>query len=94
MTNNKSKEDFIDEPNKVTYRTSRKNPSKKDILLMITGQKSKDIKSIRKIMYFREDIFNDIERYCSGSFSGTVNYLIRRGLNDLIKSESKVFEEA
>lgn len=94
MSNNKSIDDFIDEPNKVTHRISRKNPSKKDILLMITGKKSNDIRSIRKVMYFKEDIFNDIERYCSGHFTAIVNYLIKRGLDDVIKKGEKVFDEA
>ena len=94
MANNKNVDDFINEPNKVTCRSSRKNPSKKDILLMVTGQKSKDVKSVRKIMYFKEDIFPDIDRYCAGSFSAVVNYLIRRGLDEVIKDGVKILEEA
>jgi len=94
MTNNNSRDDFIDEPNKVISRISRKNPSKKNILLMITGRKSEDVKSIRKIMYFKEDIVSDIEKYCSGSFTVLANYLIRRGLDDVIKSGVKIFDEA
>jgi hypothetical protein len=94
MSKNINKDDFINEPNRVTHRVSRKNPSRKDILLMITGKKSNEIRSIRKVMYFKEEIFNDIEKYCSGSFTPIVNYLIRRGLDDVIKQGIKVFDEA
>jgi hypothetical protein len=94
MTNNKSRDDFIDEPNKVISMRSRKNPSKKNVLLTIAGQKSKEIKASRKIMYFKEDIFDDIEQYCLGSFSGVINYLVRKGLDELVRNGVKITEEA
>ncbi len=94
MSKNLNKDDFINEANRVTHRVSRKNPSKKDILLMITGQKSKEIKSVQKLIYLKEELFPDIERYCAGSFTGIINYLIRRGLDEVIKSGVKILEDA
>lgn len=37
------------------------------------------------LLYLKKDITSDIEHYCHGNKQGIMNYLIRKGLDELIK---------
>ena len=87
-------EDFIDGANReTTAKKARKRPSKEDVLLSIAGRASMDSYGKPNLIYIRKDVQEDINKHCSGSKQSIVNYLLRRGLDDLIKGGILVVEE-
>jgi hypothetical protein len=40
-----------------------------------------------KLVYFDQDVFRDIRRYCVGPFGGIVNALVRLGLKKLMEEQ-------
>jgi hypothetical protein len=87
-------EEFIEGANKeTTAKKARRRPSKENLLLIIAGRASMDSYGKPSLLYIRKDIQEDIDKYCSGSKQSTVNYLLRRGLDDLIKQDTLVVEE-
>jgi hypothetical protein len=87
-------EEFIEGAKKeTTAQIARKRPSKEKILLSIAGRASMESYGKPNLVYIKKDIQNDIDKYCSGSKQSIVNYLLRRGLDELIKNGVLVVEE-
>lgn len=76
-------------------KKTRKRPSKDSLLLVATGRvASIDIYDKAGLLYLKKDLKEDIEKYCSGNKQILLNYLIRRGLDDLISKGERIVEEA
>jgi hypothetical protein len=87
-------EEFIEGANKeTTARKSRKRPSKENLLLVITGRTSMDEYGKPSLIYLKKNMQELIDKHCSGSRQAIINYLIQRGLNDLIEKKSLVIED-
>ncbi len=87
-------EEFIEGANKeTTAKKARKRPSRENILLSIAGRASMESYGKPSLIYIRKDIQEDIDKYCSGSKQSIINYLLRRGLDDLIKEGVLIVEE-
>lgn len=85
----KSIDDFIEDANKITNsREAVKKPSQEDILLSFSGRIDRENECIKKavLLYLKKDIALDIEHYCHGNKQGIMNYLLRKGLDELIKN--------
>lgn len=89
-------DEFVEGANKERgAQRTRKRPSKSDLLLIATGRsQSSDIYSKHYLLKLKNDIQADIEKYCSGTMNTILNYLIRRGLDDLIEKGEQIIEEA
>lgn len=61
-------------------------------LLIISGRGTRKNYANPTNISFKKDVFEDIEKYCTGSQIGIVNYLLRRGLDSLIKDGKTVIE--
>ncbi|MCZ6914443.1 MAG: hypothetical protein O7C59_08350, partial [Rickettsia endosymbiont of Ixodes persulcatus] len=61
-------------------------------LLIVTGQANRKKFSNPTNIPFRKDIYDDMEKYCSGSQIGIVNVLLRRALDSLIDEEKVIIE--
>ena len=84
----KSLDDFIESANVITKaKEAVKKPSQEDILLSFSGRIDRENECEKKpvLLYLKKDIAIDIESYCHGNKQGIMNYLIRRGLDELIK---------
>jgi hypothetical protein len=87
-------EEFIEGANKeTTAKKARRRPSKENLLLSIAGRASMDSYGKPSLIYIRRDIQKDIEKHCSGSKQSIINYLLRRGLDDLIQQDTLIVEE-
>jgi hypothetical protein len=87
-------EEFIEGANKETIaKKARKRPSKENILLSIAGRANMENYGKPSFIYIKKDLQEDIDKYCSGSKQSIINYLLRRGLDDLIKEGVLVVEE-
>lgn len=87
-------EEFIEGANKeTTAKKARKRPSKDNLLLSIAGRASMESYGKPSLIYIRKDIQEDIDKHCSGSKQSIINYLLRRGLDDLIKQGTLIVEE-
>src|SRR5687768_4342018 len=75
-------------------KNSKKKISRVKVLLTIVGKmnRSEDCEKSYQL-YLRNDIKNDIERYCIGNMQSLINYLARRGLDDLIAKDTVIIEE-
>lgn len=85
----KSLEDFIDDANKIrNSKEAVKKPSQENILLSFSGRIDRENECEKKpvLLYLKKDISADIEHYCHGNKQGIMNYLIRKGLDELIKN--------
>lgn len=62
-------------------------PVEQDILLSFSGRIDREKECDKKgfLLYLKKDSAYDIDKYCHGSKQGILNYLIRRGLDELIK---------
>lgn len=64
----------------------------KNILLSIGGRRNS--RSSHNVnLYLDDSITTDLEKYCSGNKQGILNYLIRRGLDELIEKKEVIIEE-
>lgn len=84
----KSVNDFIEGANVNIYaKESLKKPSPDDILLSFAGKIDRENECVHKpiLLYLKKDVAADIEKYCYGNKQGIMNYLIKRGLDELIK---------
>lgn len=87
-------EEFIEGANKeTTARKARKRPSKENLLLSIAGRSSMDDYGKPTLIYIKKDIQKDMDKHCSGSKQSVINYLLRRGLDVLIKEKILIVEE-
>ena len=88
LTPPKTIDDFIESANAiVNSKEAVKKPSQEDILLSFSGRIDRENECEKKpvLLYLKKDISIDIEHYCHGNKQGIINYLIRRGLDELIK---------
>lgn len=84
----KSIDDFIESANAITKaKEAVKKPSQEDILLSFSGRidRENDCEKKPVLLYLKKDVALDIESFCHGNKQGIMNYLIRRGLDELIK---------
>ncbi|BCA97178.1 hypothetical protein TUM19329_35390 (plasmid) [Legionella antarctica] len=84
----KTVEDFIESANAIiNSKEAIKKPSQEDILLSFSGRIDRENECEKKpvLLYLKKDIATDIENYCHGNKQGIMNYLIRKGLDQLIK---------
>lgn len=87
-------EEFIEGANKeTTAKKARRRPSRDNLLLSIAGRASMESYGKPSLIYIRKDIQEDIDKHCSGSKQSIINYLLRRGLDDLIKDGVLIVEE-
>jgi hypothetical protein len=86
----KSIDEFIENANEIPYSIEAvRKPSADDILLSFAGRIDRENECEKKpvLLYLKKDIALDIELYCHGNKQGIMNYLLRRGLNELIKTK-------
>ncbi|HBD7476144.1 TPA: hypothetical protein QH041_003091 [Legionella pneumophila] len=84
----KTVDDFIEGANAIVKsKEAEKKPSQEDILLSFSGRIDRENECEKKpvLLYLKKDIALDIENYCHGNKQGIMNYLIRRGLDQLIQ---------
>lgn len=89
-----SLEKFIEGANEDSNsKKSRKRISTENILLSATGKVEKRESFSKVLLYVLPEIEDDMEKYCSGTKQAIITYLIRRGLDDLIKENKVVIYE-
>lgn len=91
-----SREEFIDGANDDQQAKKTRRASKANVLLVGSGKISnREIYGKPAILLnLKKDIQYDLEKYCSGNKQITINYLLRRGLDELINAGKQVIEEA
>lgn len=85
----KSIDEFIEGANSiVSSKEAIKKPSQEDILLSFSGRIDRENECENKpvLLYLKKDIAYDIDHYCHGNKQGIMNYLLRKGLDELIKN--------
>jgi len=85
---NKGVDDFIEAANVIRKSDEAvKKTSADDILLSFAGRIDRENECVNKpvLLYLKKDVSLDIEHYCHGNKQGIMNYLIRKGLDELIK---------
>jgi len=85
----KTIDDFIESANTITKsKKAVKKPSQDDILLSFSGRidRENDCEKKPVLLYLKKDVALDIEGYCHGNKQGIINYLLRKGLDELIKN--------
>ena len=94
-TATRSLDDFVEGANKNHAKKARKRPSKEKVLLSISGRSSsRDEYAKGTLLYIKQDILDDVDKYCMGNKNAILNYLIRRGLDELVADKKVVLEEA
>lgn len=82
-----SLDDFIDGANDLRgAKKARKRTSMKDVLLHATGKLENRSQYSRVLLFLTSDIEDDMSKYCTGTKQAILLYLIRRGLDELIKA--------
>ena len=84
----KSVDDFIEDANVITQsKEAVKKISPDNILLSFAGRIDRENECEKKpvLFYLKKDVALDIENYCNGNKQGIMNYLLRKGLDELIK---------
>lgn len=84
----KTVDDFIEGANKIIHsKEAEKKPSQEDILLSFSGRIDRENECEKKavLLYLKKDVASDIKHYCHGNQQGIFNYLLRKGLDELIK---------
>lgn len=90
----RSVEEFIEGANREPIKKrAKKRISKDKILLSITGRSPSREDSKQVLLYVRNDVQEDIEKYCVGTYQAILNYLLRRGLDDLMATGELVMED-
>jgi hypothetical protein len=62
-------------------------------LLIISGKANRKNFTNPTNIPFRKDVYQDMEKYCSGSQIGIVNSLLRKSLDSLIADKKLIIEE-
>ncbi len=86
----KSVDDFIESANTITKSMEAvKKASPDNILLSFAGRidRENDCEKKPVLLYLKKDVMSDIESYCHGNKQGIMNYLLRKGLDELIKNK-------
>jgi hypothetical protein len=82
-----SKDEFIQDAESEHHIPQAKlKISKKDILLSVSGRMNRE-KNCGKpnLIYLKKDLERDITKYCHGNKGLIINYLLRKGLDQLVK---------
>lgn len=88
-----SLDEFIESAGKdENAKIVKKRSNSSAVLLSITGRASLDEYEKAGLVYIRKDIQADIEKYCRGSKQAIINYLLRKGLDHLIKDGKTIIE--
>ena len=85
----KSVDEFIEDANNINVsKEAVRKPSQEDILLTFAGKIDRENECEKKpvLLYLKKDIASDIAQYCHGNKQGIMNYLLRKGLDELIKN--------
>jgi hypothetical protein len=80
--------DFIEGANtNIHAKEAVRKQSPDDILLSFAGKIDRENECVHKpvLLYLKKDVAADIEKYCYGNKQGILNYLIKMGLNELIR---------
>lgn len=72
---------------------SRKRISTENVLLSATGKVEKRENYSKVLLYLLPEIEDDMNKYCTGTKQAIITYLIRRGLDELIKENKLVIYE-
>ncbi len=89
--NVKNLDDFLDGAQKNRgAKTARRN--RKHLLLCVPCKRESRTNN-RVLLYVNEDVYEDLDKYCSGNKQGVINYLLRRALDDLIEKQEIIIEE-
>ena len=85
----KPKEEFIEGAGNIKNNIKRasKSLSKKKVLLSLSGKMNRVTDCDKKavLLHLKKDVSYDIEKYCHGNKQGIINYLLRKGLDELIE---------
>jgi len=82
-------DEFISAANKIEgSKLAKKNISKKDILLSISGRMDRSLECDKKtiLLHLKKELSRDIDKYCHGNKQAILNYLIQKGLDQLVKN--------
>lgn len=85
----KSVDEFIESANTIIHsKEAEKKPSAEEILLSFSGRidRGNDCEKKAVLLYLKKDVASDIKQYCHGNQQGILNYLLRKGLDELIKT--------
>lgn len=85
----RSVDEFIEDANLIIKSTEAvKKISPDNILLSFAGRIDRENQCEKKpiLLYLKKDVMLDIENYCHGNKQGIMNYLLRKGLDELIKT--------
>lgn len=74
-------------------KRARKRTSSQHILLSATGKVEERSKYNRVLFYLPSDINADMDKFCSGTKQAIMTYLLRRGLDELMKENKIVIYE-
>lgn len=74
-------------------KKARRRVSTENILLSAAGRTEARKGYSKLLIYLSPDIEEDMEKYCSGTKQAIISYLIRRGLDELIKENKVVIYE-
>ncbi len=88
-----SRDEFIEGANRDAPQKKAKKRVSPHVLLCATGKLETREDCSRILLYLRPDLEEDMEKFCSGSKQAILTYLLRRGLDDLIKERTLVIYE-
>jgi len=85
-------EDFIGNASKSSYaRIANKQKLKKSVLLSIAGKMDRELECVKPIqLYLKKDVSADLKKFCHGNNQAILNYIIRKGLDQLIAENELV----
>ena len=76
------------EPRREKINTKR---DQEQIFLSISSRMSRDEECKKPVLlHIKKDIAADIEKHCHGNKQAILNYLLRRGMDDLIKGKKLI----
>jgi len=72
-------------------QTARPKKDQKDILLSISSRMNRDEECKKPVLlHLKKDVVADIEKHCHGNKQAILNYLLRRGLDAIIKDSELI----
>jgi len=91
----KNVEEFIEAAEKPKrVRVARRQRKKEGVLLSVSGKMDRGIECDKPIrLFIKKDINQDIDKFCTGNKQGIINFLIRKGLDEIIKDGKALFIE-
>lgn len=89
-----SLEEFIDGAKDNKARRAKRKHRVNEILLVVSGRKSDRSEYAKNLnVWLNPDVLADMEKHCVGNRQGVINYLLRRGLDQLIEANERIIEE-